>query len=374
MPAHGFSVGSPASGLQQISAASRFERRDGSKGAEMATHLIDGPYFEDFETGQTFGAPSVTVTEGHAVLYQALTGDRMRLPLDHELSHAVTGSERPLVHPMLVINLVNGQTTFASQHVKGNLFYRGLLLLKPVFIGDTLETVTKVVGLRQNRVKPDRAATGMLALEMETLNADGECVMKYWRCPMILCRDPEAETGADDSFDWIPETLDDAQLRAAIPSNWDLSPLAPERFNVPAPVFATGDKVTISPRDTVTCAPELVRMTGNIAFTHTDASRSYLGKRLVNGGHTISLALAQIARAMPNIVTLIGWQGCDHLGPVLEEDIIRTEFTLVSREAVKGGGDLCELRVESFARRANADTAEYEESAVLDWRLVLWAL
>ena len=160
MPAHGFSVGSPASGLQQASAASRFERRADSKGAEMATHLIDGPYFEDFETGQTFGAPSVTVTEGHAVLYQALTGDRMRLPLDHELSHAVTGSERPLVHPMLVINLVNGQTTFASQHVKGNLFYRGLLLLKPVFIGDTLETVTKVVGLRQNRVKPDRAATG----------------------------------------------------------------------------------------------------------------------------------------------------------------------------------------------------------------------
>jgi 2-methylfumaryl-CoA hydratase len=338
----------------------------------MTTHRIDGPYFEDFERGQTFGAPSVTVTEGHAAFYQAVTGDRMRLPLDHRLSRAVTRSERPLVHPMLVINLVNGQTTFASQHVKGNLFYRGLLLLEPVFIGDTIETVTKVVGLRQNRAKPGRAATGMVALEMETLNGDGDCVMKYWRCPMIPCRDPQAETGADDSFDWIPEALDDAQLGEAIPSNWDLAPLAAVQFDVPAPRLAVGDRVTIAPQDTVTCAPELVRMTGNIAFTHTDASRSYLGKRLVYGGHTISLAFAQITRAMPNIVTLIGWQGCDHLGPVLEEDIIRSEFTLGSREPVKGA-DLCELQVESFAGRAQADGGAYDESAVLDWRLVLWA-
>jgi 2-methylfumaryl-CoA hydratase len=340
----------------------------------MTTHHIDGPLFEDFERGQTFGAPSVTVTAGHAAFYQAVTGDRMRLPLDHGLSRAVTGSQRPLVHPMLVINLVNGQTTFASQHVKGNLFYRGLLLLEPVFIGDTLETVTKVVGLRQNRVKPGRDATGMVALEMETLNGDGACVMKYWRCPMISCRDPEAATGADDSFEWIPETLDEAQLLDAIPSGWDPAPLSPERYDVPAPIFAAGDRVIIAAQDTVTCAPELVRVTGNIAFTHTDASRSYLGKRLVYGGHTISLALAQVTRALPNVVTLIGWQGCDHLGPVLEEDIIRTEFTVARMDPVERGGYLCELNAESFASRAKPGTGEYEESAVLDWRLVLWTL
>lgn len=340
----------------------------------MADHYIDGPYFEDFHAGQVFAAPAVTVTDGHTAFYQSVTGDRMRLPLDRHLSQAVTGESRGLVHPMMVINLVNGQTTFASQQVKGNLFYRGLLLLAPVYVGDTLTTTTKVVGLRQNKVKPGRDATGMVALEMATTNQDGLRVMQYWRCPMIPCRDASADTGRNDSFDWIPERLDDAQLTGAIPQGWKLSAMAAERYLVPAPPLAAGDRVVIGPQDTVTCAPELVRITGNIAFTHTDASRSYLGKRLVYGGHTISITLAQIGRALPNMLTLIGWQGCEHTAPVLEEDIIRTEFSVTSATPAAAGGKLYELHALTYAKRAVTGQDGYQESAVLDWRLVVWSL
>lgn len=340
----------------------------------MTTHHLDGPYFEDFTVGDVFSAPAVTVTEGHAALYQAVTGDRLRLPLDHALSARVTGSTRALVHPMLVVNLVNGQTTWASQHVKGNLFYRGLLLQAPVFIGDTLATGTRVVGLRQNRSKPGRAATGMVALEMETTNQDGVCVMKYWRCPMIPCRDADAETGHADDFDWIPETLDDTQLVATVPTGWQLDAFEPDAFRVPAPTLDPGDHVVIGPQDTVTCAPELVRLTGNIAYTHTDASRSYLGRRLVYGGHTISLAFAQVTRAMPHLVSMVAWQGCDHLGPVLEEDLIRSEFTLERLEPIAAGGHLAETHVKTWARRHDPAKDAWEESAVLDWRLILWTL
>ena len=270
-------------------------------------------------------------------------------------------------------NLVNGQTTFASQHVKGNLFYRGLLLRAPVFVGDTLTTTTKVVGLRQNKSKAGRDATGMVALEMETVNQHGVRVMQYWRCPMIACRDRAAETGRNDSFDWIPEGLSAAQLDEALPAQWKVAAMAPDAYQVPAPHLAVGDRVVVGPQDTVTTAPELVRLTGNIALTHTDASRSYLGKRLVYGGHTISLVLAQITRALPNMVTLIGWQGCEHTGPVLEEDIIRTEFSVTSAAPVAGGGRLLELHALAYAKRAQAGGG-YEESAVLDWRLVVWSL
>lgn len=338
----------------------------------MAEHYLDGPYFEDFEVGQTFAAPSVTVTDGHTAFYQSVTGDRMRLPLDRHLSQAVTGEVRALVHPMMVINLVNGQTTFASQQVKGNLFYRGLLLLQPVYVGDTLTTTTKVVGLKQNKVKTGRDATGMVALEMETTNQHSVRVMQYWRCPMIPCRDATADTGRNDSFDWIPERMAQAQLDAAVPRDWQVAAMAPEHYKVPAPMLAVNDKVVIGPQDTVTCAPELVRITGNIAFTHTDASRSYLGKRLVYGGHTISITLAQITRALPNMITLIGWQGCEHTAPVLEEDIIRTEFSVTSATPVASGGKLYELHALTYAKRAANEG--YEESAVLDWRLVVWSL
>jgi acyl dehydratase len=338
----------------------------------MAQHHVDGPYFEDFSVGQTFAAPAVTVTEGLTALYQAIIGDRLRLPLDHVLSQAVTGEARVLVHPMLVVNLINGQTTFASQNVKGNLFYRGLLLHRPVFVGDTLTTTTKVVGLRQNTVKPGRDATGMVALEIDTHNQRGEQVLHYWRCPMIACRDPQAATGHDDTFDWIPERIADADILAVIPSHWRIDALAPERYPVPAPHLAPGDRVTVGPQDTVTAAPELVRMTGNIAYTHTDASRSYLGRRLVYGGHTISLVLAHITRALPHLITLLAWQGCDHLGPVLEDDILRSEFTLTSEQTVALGGCVLELHATSFARRRTDDGTAHAESKVLDWRLVVW--
>jgi 2-methylfumaryl-CoA hydratase len=338
----------------------------------MALHTIDGPFFEDFYNGQIFGAPAVTVTEGFCSIYQSIIGDRMRLSLDHELTKKVTGSDNGLVHPMLVINIVNGQTTYASQNVKGNLFYRGLIMKSPVFINDTLTTTTKVVGLNQNKNKPGRNATGMVALEIETLNQNNECVMRYWRCPMIPCRDPSAETGHIDDFSEIPKSLTEEAILESVPSAWNIEPLISSSFDSSPPQLDEGDRIIIAGQDTITAAPELVRLTGNIAFAHTDASKSYLKKRLVYGGQTISLAHAQIMRAMPDAITMIGWQGCDHLGPVLEEDIIRSELEVVRITPAPSGGTLNELRVETFAKRLNQDN-EYEETEVLDWRLIIWS-
>jgi acyl dehydratase len=338
----------------------------------MAKIVIDGPYFEDFTRGQAFSAPSVTLTEGYAAMYQAITADRMRLPLDHHLSRRVTGNEAPLAHPHLVINVVNGQTTYPSQHVKGNLFYRGLILRKPVYIGDTLSTVTKVVGLKQNRPKPGRAATGMVALEMVTTDQNNDVVMQYWRCPMIACRDPDGVTGHDDDFAAIGTELTQQDMLNSLPTGWDLAPLESKLTGLKPIKLAPGDECSIVPRDTITCAPELVRLTLNIAYAHTDATKSYFGKRLVYGGHTISLALAQVTRAMPSMITVVGWLGCDHTGPVIEEDLIRTQFKVIDKLNVTGGGELVDLHVESFGARASGETGDLEENKVLDWHLTVW--
>jgi acyl dehydratase len=88
-----------------------------------------------------------------------------------------------------------------------------------------------------------------------------------------------------------------------------------------------GMKFAIEARDTVTSAPELVRATLNLAMAHTDARLSYLGDRLVYGGHTISLAFAQATRALPNLLTLLAWEDCDHTATVVENDRIREDQT-----------------------------------------------
>lgn len=337
----------------------------------VATILIDGPYFEEFTSGQTFVAPSITVTDGHAAVYAALFGDRMRLPLDRHLSRKVTGDPRGLCHPYLAMHLAAGQTTYASQHVKGNLFYRGVLLQRPVFLGDSLYTTTKVVGLKQNKAKAGRAATGMVALEMTTVNQRDEVVLHFWRCPMIACKDPAALTGHNDNFDWMKNTFSIEELTGALPQQWNLAPLASDLTGLKSPLVAAGDVFEIAPKDTVTCAPELVRMSLNIAYTHTDETRSYLGQRLVYGGHTISLALAQIGRALPNLLHMVAWRHCDHLGPVLEGDLISSRFTVVSCHPVQTGGTLYDLSVEASAHRKNKN-GEMLGEKVLDWGLVVW--
>lgn len=322
------------------------------------------PWFEDFEVGQDLSdVPAVTLTEAHAAFYQAITADRMRLPLDHHLAKRVTGSDRPLAHPGLVCNMAIGQTTIPSQRVVGNLFYRGVVLQRPVYLGDTLSTTTRVIALRQNRPKPGRDATGMVALEMHVTNQDDETVMLFWRCPMVPCRDKQANTGHADDFSLMPETLDPQALVDAIPA-WDLSPLAAQSLP------PTGETIAVEARDTVTSAPELVRLSLNLAMTHTDAAQSVFGKRLVYGGHTIGIAGAQLSRVIPGAATILAWHHCDHTAPVFEQDVLRSQVTLNSVEQHEHGR-IADVLVETFADRGSEAPEPGTDIKVLDWSVAV---
>ena len=340
---------------------------------------IRSPYFEELKVGQVFDdAPSVTLTTGHAALHEAVFGDRLRLPLDAALSQAVTGDDRLLANPNLVCNVAIGQTTGPSQRVMGNLFYRGLVLQRPVHIGDTLSTTTRIVALRQNRPKPGRGASGMAIFEVHVENDRGETVLHFWRCPMLPCRDAGADTGHADDFDVISPEIDMARVRAAVPEGWRLDVF---RERIPGVHFADvreGAAYAVEGYDTVTCAPEIARMTLNVAFAHTDSAASPYGRRLVYGGHTISIAAAQITRALPNLVTLLAWRSCDHLAPVFEEDALRTDVSIEAKHSLAGGGGLVDIRAQVHARRGARPPGPSPapgperppDEPVLDWRVI----
>ena len=219
-----------------------------------------------------------------------------------------------LVHPNLVCDLAIGQSTPPTQRVRGNLFYRGLVLERPVFVGETLRTRTEVVGLKQNRRRADGSAAGLVALRIRTTDAHGEPLLDFWRCPMIPLREPETDTGHADDFDDIPKAVDPAAVEGAVPESWKLEPL---RAATPGPHhedLAAGTAFAVEAGETVTGATELARLTLNVAIAHTDATGSSHGRRLVYGGHTIAVAAAHATRAIPAIATIVAWQGCDHLG------------------------------------------------------------
>ncbi len=328
-----------------------------------AARPLGGPYFEDLTPGQILDdAPALTLTPGHAALHQAIAGDRLRLALDAPLCAAVTGAATPLAHPNLVCDVAIGQSTGFTQRVRANLFYRGLVLQRPLFIGDTLRTTTTVVAMKQNRVRPDAPATGLVALRITTVDQEGRPVLDFWRCPMLPLRDRDAATGHADSFDDIPDELDPAAVDAAVPA-WDLSPL---RKSAPGPYGADlepGTVFDLEAGETVSAAAELVRLTLNLATAHTDATTTEHGRRLVYGGHTISVAAAHASRGLPALATIVAWQRCDHVGPVFEGDVLRTTLH-VEHVRPAGDGALAQLRAEVTTAREDG------ESPVLDWRFV----
>jgi len=318
---------------------------------------VSGPYFDDLEVGQVFdAAPSMTLTAGTAAVHQSIVGDRLRLALDAELAAAVTGAQGQLAHPALVCDVAIGQSTLATQRVKANLFYRGLMFHRFPVIGDTLFTRTEVVGLKQNSAKPGRAPTGLAALRMTTVDDVGRLVLDFYRCAMLPMGDNASDTGHSDDL----SAIGTGHVPLPDPTaDWNANTY---RARVPGAHFDAGiaGAVLHSTADVVSSAAELARLTLNIAATHHDWRSG--GKRLVYGGHTIGLALAQATRLLPNLVTVLGWQSCDHVGPVHEGD------TLYSELHVEGAVPLPDGRGGVLKLRSLVYAVGEPDQQVLDWQ------
>ena len=331
---------------------------------------VGGPWFEDFEHGEVFDeSPGMTLTPGHTAVHQAVAGDRLRLALDAELCRAVTGDERLMVHPNLVCDLAIGQSTPPTQSVRGNLFYRGLVLERPVFVGETLRTRTEVVGLKQNRRRPDGSGAGLVALRIRTTDGRGEPLLDFWRCPMIPLRDPGVGHRPRGRLRRHPQGGGPGErgARAAATPGTSSRSAQPRRGPFHDDLTA-GTAFAVEAGETVTGATELARLTLNVATAHTDATGSSHGRRLVYGGHTIAVAAAHATRAIPAIATIVAWQGCDHLAPVFEGDVLRTELEVEGVEPRDGGGGLAALRARVAALRARRRRARNRYSTGASWR------
>lgn len=320
---------------------------------------MSGPFFDDLSVGQVFdAAPSMTLTHGVAAAHQSILGDRLRLALDSELAHAVTGVPGLLAHPALVCDVAIGQSTLVTQRVRANLFYRGLVFHRYPLIGDTLFTRTEVVALRQNTPKPGRPPTGLAALRMTTVDQIGQLVLDFHRCAMLPLSTDRDTGHADD----LSEIGAGPGMVADPTRQWN-APAYRER--VAGPHFSPdlAGSVLRSTADVVSSAPELARLTLNIAAVHHDRRAS--GSRLVYGGHTIGLALAQVTRLLPNLVTVLGWHSCDHTGPVYEGDTLYSEVAVEAAEPLPGDrGGVLTLRSQVFAVAPDGGA----DRTVLDWR------
>lgn len=325
----------------------------------MSARIVGGPFFDDLEVGQVVDtAPGCTLTEGRAAQHQTITGDRWRLALDDHLARAVAGGA--VASPSFVTNAAIGQTTLVTQRVRANLFYRRFALLRQPLIGDTLRTTTTVVGLRENARREGRAPTGLAALRMRTADQEDRPVLDFFRCAMLPLSPGAAPTGRADDLDRVGGDLPAIDPAALVP-DWDRDAYVAGRAVAALP--AQGESLELATGDVVSSAPELARLTLNVAAVHHDRFTAG-GQRLVYGGHTIALAAAQLTRALPDLATILAWESCDHTGPVHEGDTLTTRIT-VERVVPVAGWHVLDLRAEVSADRDGPQGAR----PVLDWRL-----
>jgi acyl dehydratase len=322
----------------------------------------DGPFYDDLEVGDRFDtAPAMRLTDGLAAVHHAIVGGRLRLAFDADLSATVTGGDRPFVAPALVWDIAIGQSTLVTQRVIANLFYRGLFFRRAPCTGDTLKTVTTIVGLRPVSARPDRPPRGLVTMRIATSDQDGRPVLDFHRCAMLPAR--QHHDGGPRGETHMPRAEVPAAQACLAAEDWNLEAY---RHAVPGPHFndmTPGAIHRLAGGDVVSSAPELARLTMNLASIHHDRTQS--GQRLVYGGHTIGLAAAQLTRVFPSMVTILGWHDCDHLGPVHEGDTVHSEISIERCEALPGGGGLVHLR--SLVQATDLAGAV---SDVLDWRLI----
>ena len=259
-----------------------------------------------------------------------------------------------------------------TQHVKANLFYRGLAFRRVPRLGDTLRTSTQIVALKQNQPREGRAPTGLAVLRITTVDQQRRPVLDFWRCAMLPLREKDRQTGHADDLASVGPAIDDP---AGLVSGWQLGLFARQAAGPRLAELRAGQSWDVPGGDVVSGAPELARLTLNIAMAHHDAQAAG-GRRLVYGGHVIGLALAQAARSLPSLVTVAAWHGCDHLGPVHEGDTLRSAISVEQVDPLPDGGGLVHLRSRVRAEAPAGDEEGRHRRGgsaprdVLDWRYI----
>lgn len=143
-----------------------------------------GLYFDELYEGQEIEAEwGRTVTETDNVLFSSLTMNVQRLHLDAEYARQSEFGQ-PIVNSLFTLGLMVGMsvhnltqgTTIANLGMKDTRFPR------PVFVGDTLQVKTKVVGLRPSRSRPGE---GIVTFHHQAFNQNGQLVAECERVAMM---------------------------------------------------------------------------------------------------------------------------------------------------------------------------------------------
>ena len=342
----------------------------------MSTKTVQGNYFEDFTVGQELvHATPRTVTEGDIALYTALYGPRFAATSASTFA-ATMGFERMPVDSLLAFHIVFGKSVpDVSLNAVANLGYAAGVYGAPVYPGDTLTTTSTVIGLKPN----SNGKSGNVYVRSVGKNQRGETVLEYVRWVMVRKRDESAEVPAavipdlPDAVDagalQVPFTVDTAAYDTVLAGSeflWD-DYEAGERID-------HVDGMTIEESDHM-LATRLYQNTAKVHFNQHAQGQEKIGRRLIYGGHIISLARALSFNGLANAQFIVAINGGTHSNPTFAGDTVYAWSEVLEKIELPGRSDVGALRIRTVATKDlpaadfpyKGDDGKYLPNVVLDF-------
>jgi 2-methylfumaryl-CoA hydratase len=340
-----------------------------------------GRFFEDFCVGQRLvHATPRTLSHGDVALYSALFGTRFAVQSGDTFAAAI-GYPRSPVDDLLAFHIVFGKTVAdISLNAIANLGYAACRFLAPVYPGDTLSASSEIIGLKEN----SNRESGVVYARTRGFNQHGVEIVDYIRWVMVRKRDPAspapaplvpelAKALAADSLGGACPVLDSARYDFALagsPHCWG--------------DYAVGEKIDHVDGVTVEeaehqIATRLFQNNAKVHFNQFSEGQGRFGRRLIYGGHVISLARALSFNGLANAFHIAAINGGRHVAPLFAGDTVFAWSEILESAPLPGREDVGALRLRMVATK-NRPCADfplrvgegYDPSVILD--LDLWVL
>ncbi len=339
-----------------------------------------GNYFEDFRLGQVIEhATPRTVTAGDVSLYTALYGSRFAVQSSDAFARSIGYPESP-IDDLLVFHMVFGKTVpDISLNAVANLGYAECRFLKPVYLGATLSATSEVIGLRENSSKE----SGVVYVRTSGRTQNGGLVLEFVRWVMVKKRDKSAPA-PDEHVPELKKAVEPSALGSALPPlnvssfNTALSG-SPHRWSS----YEVGEKIDHLDGMTIEeaehqLATRLYQNTAKVHFNQHEQGQGRFGRRLVYGGHIISLARALSFNGLENAFHVAAINGGRHVSPAFAGDTVYAWSEVLDKVRLdRPDAGALRLRLVALKDKAAAGFPfktgdQYDPSVLLD--LDLWVL
>jgi 2-methylfumaryl-CoA hydratase len=315
-----------------------------------------GRFFEDFTVGQIIRHPTPrTVTTGDQTLYLALYGSRFALQSSDPFAQAI-GYPRSPLDDLLVFNVVFGKTVpDISLNAVANLGYAGARFLKAVFPGDTITAESEVIGLKETT----SGQTGIVYVRSRGFNQDSEAVLEFIRWVMVKKRDesspaPNLQKHGPVVPELPPEVTPDQLGRAVLPlylHGWEGLLSGSRRRWQHYEVGERKDHVdgfTVEEAEHM-MATRLYQNPARVHFNQHAESHGRFGRRIVYGGHVISLARALTFNGLANAFHITAINAGRHVAPLFAGGTVYAWSEIVDSAELPSRADIGALRLVTTA-------------------------